>query len=441
MTKYSRIVLTLLAGVLSVSAFAGDDSRTGPGKPVQVAGIVSVYHHNSHADVIVGRTLRGYSLLDREPRPNLKLMSLYTDQVPKNDISRAASTKYGFPIYPSVRKALTLGGDTLAVEGVLFVIEHGNYENSQTGAKVFPKRRLFEQIADVFEKSGRSVPVFSDKHLADNWKDAKWIYDRAQELNVPMMAGSSIPSAWRDPPTDVRRGAKLKELVAVSYGGIESYGFHGLEMIQSLAERRAGGETGVASVLCLSGDAVWDAARGKQPSVVTTDDLKSGKAARVNLYDQSLFEKTLSVLHNRRWEKRKKTIRESVREPVLFVINYRDGFRANMLILNGAVSEWAAAWRYADGSTDATVFRHMEGRPYHHFTYLLKGIEKMMETGKPTWPVERTLVTSGVLDAIMISRRDGGAWKETPYLDVKYRSDWDWSQPPELPENPPEPRR
>jgi hypothetical protein len=435
----SLLVFVLIAG-LSLPAECQESPK--PSKPpVKVAGVASVYHYNSHADVIIGRTLQGYSLLDKGPRPNLQLMSLFTDQVPKNDTSRAASKKYGVPIYESVREALTLGGDKLAVDGVLFVIEHGTYGNSETGAKQFPKRRLFEQVANVFEKSGRSVPVFSDKHLSDNWKDAKWIYDRAQELKVPMMAGSSIPSAWRDPPTDVKRGAKLKEIVAVSYGGIESYGFHGLEMVQSLAERRAGGETGISSCLCLTGDAVWDAARDGKPKAITTEDLKSGKAARMFLYDQSLLEKTLSTLSDRRWEKQKKTVRESVREPVLFVVNYRDGLRASMLILNGAVSEWAAAWRYEDGSTDATCFRYMDGRPYHHFTYLLKGVEKMMETGKPTWPVERTLVTSGVLDALMISKRDGGKLVETPYIDVKYKSDWDWSQPPELPLNPPEPRR
>lgn len=431
----SLFISALLAAGLCLSV-QGQDSKPA----TKVAGVVSVYHYNSHAEVIVGRTLRGYALLDKDPRPNLKLMSLFTDQVPKNDLSREAAKKYGFPIYESVREALTLGGDKLAVDGVLFVIEHGDYGNSDTGAKLFPKRRLFEQVADVFEKSGRSVPVFSDKHLSDNWKDAKWIYDRARELNVPMMAGSSVPSAWRYPPTDVKRDAKLKEIVAVSYGGIESYGFHGLEMVQSLAERRAGGETGVSSVLCLTGDAVWDAARTGTPKAITTDDLKTGKAARIDLYDQSLLEKTLSTLRYRRWETLKKTVRESVKEPVLFVVNYRDGLRASMLILNGAVGEWAAAWRYVDNTTDATLFSVMDGRPYHHFTFLLKGIEKMMETGKPTWPVERTLVTSGVLDALMISKRDGKLI-ETPYLDVKYKSDWDWTQPPELPLNPPEPRR
>ena len=78
----------------------------------------------------------------------------------------------------------------------------------------------------------------------------------------------------------------------------------------------------------------------------------------------------------------------------------------------------------------------MEVRPYHHFTYLLQGIETMIHTGRPTWPVERTLLTSGVLDAALISSTDGDRLVKTPHLDVRYNSTWDWKQPPDLPPEP-----
>ena len=284
---------TLLAGPTA--------AQTGirPGRPPKIAGVVSAYHYNSHADMLVGRVLAGYALNGRGKRPFLKLDALFTDQVPRNDLSRAAARQHGFPVYDSVRRPLTHGQDQLALQGILLVVEHGTYPVSKTGSRQYPKRRLFGQIADVFESTGRVVPVFCDKHLADNWTDAKWLYDRAVELQVPMMAGSSIPSCRRQPATDVRRGAKLTEIVGVSFGSLDSYGFHGLEMVQSLAERRAGGETGVASVLCLSGDAVWDAAR-------TASSLqKPGATARTgdrrNLYDQKLLDQALSRLRHRPW--------------------------------------------------------------------------------------------------------------------------------------------
>jgi hypothetical protein len=213
---------------------------------------------------------------------------------------------------------------------------------------------------------------------------------------------------------DVRRGARLQEIVAVSYHRLDAYGFHALEAVQALAERRAGGETGVAWVQCLSGAAVWD-------------------AAHRGVYDRRLLDEALSRLRERPLPAGK-TIEELVPEPVLFVIQYNDGLRAHVFTLNGGVAEWAAAWRYAEtGETESTLFWTQEARPFYHFTYLLMGIEKMMQTGKPSWPVERTLLTSGVLDALLISKRDGGQRLETPWLDVSYRSDWNWRQPPPPP--------
>jgi hypothetical protein len=68
-----------------------------------------------------------------------------------------------------------------------------------------------------------------------------------------------------------------------------------------------------------------------------------------------------------------------------------------------------------------------------HFTYLVKGIDSMVQTGHPTWPVERTLLTSGTLNALMTSKLEGGKRLETPYLLLHYESAWAWQQPPDPP--------
>ncbi|MGH7136115.1 MAG: hypothetical protein ACREHD_10265, partial [Pirellulales bacterium] len=286
-----------------------------------------------------------------------------------------------------------------------------DYPISATGQTVYPKRRLFEQVAAVFRASGKSVPVFCDKHLADNWQDAKWIYDTANELGAPLMAGSSLPGTWRYPPADVELGAKLDEVVGVSYHTLDTYGFHGLEMLQALAERRAGGETGVRAVECLEGKAVRDAAG--------------------RLYDRALFDAAMGRLRDRRGGG--KPLTEIVPEPVLFHIEYADGLKTNLLTLNGAVAEWAAAWRYADQRVDSTLFWTQEARPVMHFTYLVKGIDSMFQSGRPTWPAERTLLTSGTLNALMTSKLQGGARLDTPDLLIRYQTDWSWRQPPDPP--------
>ncbi len=406
----SAAVLLLVSLALGRKALAGEDNNRTP----RIAAIVTAYYHNSHADVIVSRLLETDTLDGKGRRPKLNLVSLYTDQVPKNDTSRKLSKAHGFPIFDNVRDALTLGTDTLAVDGVLLIAEHGKYPESNTGQIVYPKRRLFSEIADVMAKSKRFVPVFCDKHLADNWKDAKWIYDEAKRLGIPMMAGSSLPVLWRYPPADVQRGAALEQLVAVSYHRLDTYGFHAMEMVQCLVERRKGGETGVASVRCLEGDSVW-------------------QAAKEGIYDRKLLDAALARLKERPLPKNQR-IEDLVKKPVLFVIDYADGFRACIFTLNGAVAEWAAAWSYqSNRRVESTVFWTQEARPFHHFSHLLAGIEKMFHTGKPTWPVERTLLTSGTLDALLISKKNGGKRLATPYLAISYSSSLNWLQPPPPP--------
>jgi hypothetical protein len=380
--------------------------------PKRVAAVVSVYHHNSHADVIVSRLLQSYTLDGKGERPRLKLSSLYTDQVAKNDISRRLAKQHGFPIYDNIAGALTLGTDALAVDGVLLVAEHGTYPTSKTGQTVYPKRRLFAEIVKIFERSGRVVPVFIDKHLADNWDDAKWIYDTCRKMKVPLMAGSSLPGLWRYPAADVKRDTKLKEIVAVSYHTLDGYGFHALEMVQCLAERRQGGETGVKAVQCLVDDAVWEAQERK-------------------VFDSSLLQTALSRL--KRPPRGDAPLRKQVPNPVLWVIDYADGLRASVLTLNYAVGEWSVAWREGDDRVQSTLFFTQEARPMMHFTYLVQGIDAMMQSGKPTWPAERTLMTSGMLDALLNSKLQKGKPLETPHLRFSYKPDWTWRQPPPPP--------
>lgn len=401
-------VALLLPAVVGPRLVAAEEPRVP-----RIAAIVTEYRQNSHADVIVGRLLEGYDLSGEGAFPKLELASLYTDQVPDNDKSRRLAKEHGFPIHETVADALTLGTGRLAVDGVLLVAEHGRYERSETGQTIYPKRRLFDEIVAVFEKSGRSVPVFSDKHLADNWRDAKHLYDTSRRLGFPLMAGSSIPVLWRRPAADVEPGTELRELVATSYGRLDSYGFHGLEAVQCLAERRTGGETGVRSVTCLEGDDVW-------------------KALADGTIDRTLFDACLARIEKPRFRDFDDLVKRT-REPVVFIVEYRDGFRASLFTLNGAVADWTAAWR-AKGSRDvtSTLFQTQNERPYGHFTHLLKGVEGMMHTGRPSWPVERTLTTSGLLDAALLSKLRGRP-VDTPYLDVRYESNWTWTQPPEPP--------
>jgi hypothetical protein len=343
----------------------------------------------------------------------LKLVSLYTDQKPADDISRLLAASHRFPVYNNIADALTLGTGKLAVDGVLLIAEHGDYPRSPTGNTQYPKRRFWDEAIKVFRQSGRVVPIFIDKHLSDNWTDAKHIYDTAQELNIPLMAGSSVPGSWRRPAADVERGVDVSDIVVLTFGSTDHYGFHALECLQAVAEQRRGGETGVRAVQCLTGEAVWMAQREKR-------------------FDPELFDAAMG--RSSRRQNGERPLRDAVKEPILWQVEYVDGLRAHVLELNGAVSEWTGAWRYRkDRRIESTQFWTQEARPAAHFTLLLNGIEKMMLTGQPSWNVERTLMTSGLLDALLASRVQGELRKATPYLQFGYQPIWRWQEPPPPP--------
>jgi hypothetical protein len=389
------------------------ESLAAAGATKNVAAIVTVYHHNSHADMIVSRLLLTDTLDGKGKDSRLKLVSLYVDQRPKNDLSRLLAASHRFRLSETIEDALTLGTGQLAVDGVLLIAEHGDYPKSALGNTRYPKRRFWDETVRVFRSSNKVAPVFLDKHLADNWEDAKFIYDSARELGIPLLAGSSLPVTWRYPAADVQRGAPLKEIVAITYHITEHYGFHALEMIQCLAEQRRGGEIGIRAVQTFTGAAVW-------------------KAFDEKLFDPALFDAAYARLSEPR--NRGRALREVVQEPKLFRIEYADGLRAHLLELNNAASEWSAAWRYAKNDRiESSLFWTQEGRPGMHFTWQLHGIEKLILTGVAPWNPERTLLTSSVLHALLVSEKENQRRVETPYLMLRYQPSWRWSEPPPPP--------
>lgn len=368
----------------------------------KIAAILTEYFTNSHADVIVTKYLKGFPTDDGLLEPRTEIVSIYLDQTFDRDVGRGYAAEHNVPIYESIPKALCLGGDKLAVDGVLLIGEHGDYAWNEKEQHLYPRKFFMEQICGVFATSGRSVPIFNDKHLSYNWQDAKWMYDRAKALNVPFMAGSSVPTAWRSPWLEHDLGTNIEEALAIGYSGLDVYGFHTLEALQCMVERRASqngyGEVGVAAVTCLEGDAVW-------------------KAAEDGLWSRELADRAIAVIDADK--KKEGTPEEHCPNPALFLVEYRDGFRGAVLMLTGFVTTFAYAARVGD-EIQATEMYLQTGLHHAHFSYLSLNIEEMFVTGKPSYPVERTLLTTGILEAALDSRYQGHVRIETPHLDVAY---------------------
>lgn len=358
-----------------------------PASDKKVAAIVTSYSRYSHADNIVTRFMEGYSIVGTSYPPPCKVASLYIEQVSDTDIGRPLARQWKVPLAKTIADALTLGGDKLAVDGVLLVAEHGDYPINDKGQKLYPRRRFFEEVVKVFRASKRVVPVFNDKHLAYNWTDAKWMYDQHKELGFPMMAGSSVPVAWRRPDLQPEVGIEWDRALGVGYGHPsygEAFGYHVLEGLQVMMERRKGGETGVKAVQYLEGKEAWDAA-------------KAGK------WDRTLLDAALTKVpvHG------KGKLEEEDAEAIVYLIEYRDGLQAAAYVSPKHCQEYAFAGR-AKGKVEPLACWYELPKPQRdHFSFQVQAVAQMMVTGKPTYPVERTLLTTGMVDALLESKLKG----------------------------------
>lgn len=372
-------------------------SQDTPQDAKSVAAIVTVYRPNSHADVIVSKILKGWKH-DGGRGPALKLASLYVDQFPGDDMSRRRSAEHGFPIYDTFERAITLDTGKVAVDGVLSIGEHGDYPWNDKGQHLYPRRRFFTEIASTLERHQRIVPVFNDKHLGPVWGDAKWMYDRARELKIPLMAGSSLPVSFRDPDRTLPWKSKVEACVGVGYSGLDIYGFHTLDFLQCILERRVNAETGVNSVQCLPGESL--------PQLV-----------RDGTINKQLLEAALRASKTTLAE----ALKGSLEKCAIFLMHYRDGLIAPVLMLPGIAKAISVAFQVARARPVAVRAEERSEPRYPHFAYLLKGIEQMVHTGEPAYPVERTLLTSGMLDRLLTSRASGGKRLQTPELHIQYK--------------------
>ena len=142
---------------------------------MKIAAVVTVWSKNSHADVIVGKFLRGFPTDDGVLPPKGKVVSLYMDQVggfghgshtanfaAQEDLGTALAAKYGVKLCGSITEALCLGGDEVAVDGILAIGEHGDYPINYKQQRLYPRRHFWEQISGVLSTSPRrsQIPIF-----------------------------------------------------------------------------------------------------------------------------------------------------------------------------------------------------------------------------------------------------------------------------------------
>ncbi len=337
------------------------------------------------------------------------------EQRGEGDLVPERAKRHGIKVCDSVAEALTFGTNKLAVDGVIYIGEQGNYPRNEKGLIPYPRYEFFQKVVEVFRKTGQTVPYYTDKHLSWRWDWAKEMYDTSRKMGFPMMGGSSLPVTWRIPQVEMPLNAPIREAMCVAFGGVDSYDVHAIETVQCMVERRKGGETGVEWLQAYKGEDFWKAHEQGiwsqavfKAAVCRSHTLAPGREGYTDVYP------TLAEM------------KAIVRDPLAYHFRYRDGTRGTIMLLNGLVEDFNFAAEI-EGQT----------KPFSNMMYLSRGreaatlesyfdplvfyIEQFMLTGKEPYPVERVLLANGILCAGLDSLSEGQKKIQTPQLDVHYQ--------------------
>ncbi len=395
-------------------AAIGSQLRAADEQRKKIAFLGTEVRTHSHAQHFLDRLTLGYGWNGHWQRPRVDVASVFIDQFPERDLARERIKRHKLKQFPNIAEALTLGGDKLAVDGVVIIAEHGDYPNNEKGQKLYPRYEWFKEVVKVFESSGRSVPVFNDKHLSTTWVRCKEMVDDSKRLGFPFLAGSSLPVTWRLPAIDVPHGVPLVESVCVAYGGVDSYDFHALETAQCMSERRKGGEVGIKSVHAVRGPKAWellDAADRETTRRLVVAALTRSHTLPVK---DGYVEDPISI----QWARR------MIPKPVVYFIEHRDGFRTTMMLTS--IQDFNYAGLRGDNGEiiSCQMYLPMPGHSAttaDFFHPLVRHIETTVLENRTPYPVERTLLTSGMTLAAVDSLYRGQTPVETPEMEVVYQ--------------------
>ena len=380
-----------------------------------IAAICTVYHKYSHSQHFADRFLEGYGWGGRHHHPPMDLISMYVDQTPEGDFSRDRQERFPhLNIYPSIAEALTLGSDTLAVDGILLIGEHGEYPVNEKGQRQYPRYEMFKEIVKVFEASGASCPIFNDKHLSWNGDWAQEMYEDSRRIGFAFMAGSSLPVTWRTPSIEMPVGAPVREAMCVCYGGVDSYDFHGLETLLCMVVRRRGGESGVRWLQAYRGDSFW-------------------QAFHDGVWSRELFEACLCRSHTLKPSRSGfnnifpgvDEMKQIVESPVAYTYEHKDGLRSTMILMSGLIEDFNFAAHIEGQNEPLSTQMYLPMPPArttlaNFFSPQANNVEQMFLTGKASYPVERTVLTTGLTAAGVDSLHPDEARIESPHLAISY---------------------
>lgn len=427
LSRRSFLGTASLATALPLSSAAHSADREPGKKRPRIAAIFTELRFRSHAYNILENFLGPYYFRGQLTDPGVDVVAMYADQFPQNDMAREVSRRFGIPLFKSIDKALCLGGEHLAVDAVLSIAEHGDYPFNERGQQMYPRKEFFEEAFAVMKRSGRYVPFFNDKHLSYRWDWAKEMYDTARAAKMPLLAGSSVPLAQRIPALNLPQAADIEEAVSIHGGGLETYDFHGLEVLQSLVESRKGGETGIAGIELLTGKDFQRAQKaGRWSDDLVKAAMQSEQKMNVRRQPRPRVNNARPKLDSTSTPKTPGGRPARPSGPHAIIVTYKDGLKATVLKVGGSADRWNFACRLrGESQVRSTALFNSPWGNRGLFKALSHAIQFLFVKGQEPYPAERTLLTTGAVETVMRSYEQGGGEIKTPHLEIAYQpTDW-----------------
>lgn len=403
-TRREMLGISGMAGLAALTGFSTDVSGQTQQKRPRIAVLTTYWAATrSHADWLVTKLIDGYWWQGAYTPPRVDVVSIYIHQLDTSLLGQKVAKAKGIPIFKTVAEAVTLGGEELAVDGVVIVGEHGDYPKDLKGHWLLPRWWIYNQVIRVFEQSKRSVPVFNDKHFSYNWDEAKWMFDKSRELGFPLTGGSLLPVYYRKPEIELDNDTPIKHSIVIGGASDEGAIFHCIELLQAFVERRKGGETGVKSVQSIRGPEAW-------------------KWVELNPWAGKLLDSVAENFNLKQgyFQERSQTN--------ICIVEYRDGTKAAVIGGSGV------GWTYAgdiEGQKEPTIVSLLDFpgpfNQYHASNAQPHWITEMMLTKKEPYHAERLLLSTGILNNYMESNWENGHYShigrrvETPFMDMTYR--------------------
>ncbi|MDA0196792.1 MAG: hypothetical protein O2887_17165 [Bacteroidetes bacterium] len=405
---FTRREMLGMAGAAGLTALMGVASGAVPQlaqEKVRIACLTTYWAApNSHADWIFTKLLDGYWWQGAYTPSRVEVVSVYIHQLEESQLGQKICKVKGIPIFNTAREAVTLGGEELAVNGVVIVGEHGNYPTDLKGHWLLPRWWIYNQVIRVFERSMRSVPVFNDKHFSYNWDEARWMFDKSRALNFPLSGGSSIPVYYRKPEIELSIDTPIKNSIVLGGTADEGAIFHAIDVLQAFVELRKGGETGVRSVQSIRGPETWKWVESNPWAGKLLDSVAKSFELEPGHFQQNP-------------------------QTNMCVVEYNDGTKAAVI---GARN---VGWTYAceiEGREEPTIISMLGWAgpfdQYHASNALPHWITELMVTKKEPFNAERLLLSTGIVNHYMESNWENGRYSpvgrrvETPVLNMTYRT-------------------